>query len=136
MDDWLMCTAVPVLLGDPHRCGLAAREMWRRHRVTGTCLGRRRSLRLLLWAVSEGTDLSGLSDVCKVKALHDFAAVPDRRTSLLALIPCSPDAEVFLSAFADRLDPDYVLLPCPFDHDGHIRDPLFPLIRAGEPAQN
>ena len=136
MDDWLMCTAMPVLLGDPRRCGRAAREMWRRHRVTGIFPGRRRSLRLLLWAASGGIGLSGLSDVCKVKALHDFAAVPDRRTSLLALIPCSPDAEAFLSAFADRLNPDYVLLPCPFDPDGHIRDPLLPLIRAGETAQN
>ena len=135
MDSWLMYTAVPVLLGDPRRCGRAAREMWRRHRVAGTVPGRRRSLGLLLWARAGGPGLEGLSDACKVKALHDFAAVPDRRTSLLALIPCSPDAAAFLTAFANALESDYVLLPCPFDPDGRVRDPLSPLIRAAGTAQ-
>ena len=133
--NWLMCTAVPVLLGSPRRCGIAAAAIWRRHRLSAVVCGRRRSLRLLLCAHTEGTDLSRLSDDGKVWALRDFAADPDRRTSLLALIPCSPDAEAFLSAHANALESDFVLLPCPFDPDGRVSDPLRLLIRSGEPVQ-
>ena len=130
---WLMYTAFPVLLGDPKKAGRAAGMIWRRHRVVGVWCGRRRSLSLLLYARRAGTDLRGLSDDFRVQALRDLAADRSLRTGLLALIPCSDDAQRFLSDHAAALEDRFVLLPMPCGEDGRMTDPLAPLIRSQGP---
>lgn len=126
--DMLFCTSLPVLLGSPRDTGRAARAAYLAHRVSCAVFGPRRSLRLLAYAVSAGPDLSHLSDAMRVTALRDFAASSENRRALLSLIPCSDEAEAFVSAHAGELETLYVLLPRPADADS---DPLAPLVRSG-----
>ena len=126
--DRLFFTSLPVLLGSPRETGRAARTAYLRHRVSCAVFGPRKSLLLLTYAVSAGPDLARLSDGMRVQALRDFALLPVNRRALLSLVPCSAEAEAFMSAHADELEPLYVLLPRPAAPDG---DPLAPLVRSG-----
>lgn len=127
---WLYHTTLPVLVGTPadaRKAGRLARALFRRHGVICTWFGRRLSLRLWLYTHRYPVSLGPLNDAMRVRALLDFAAAPVRRGYLLALIPCSPEADAFLTRCSDALGAAYVRLA------GNTDDPLKDLpVRADE----
>lgn len=125
--EYLYTTTVPVLLDGRRRAGAAAVEMYVRHGVRPHWFGRGISLSLAAYAQCRPlpAPLSSLSDEILVQILRDFAA---EHEGLLALYPCSPEAEAFLARTSALLESHYVILPPPCGGD-----PLAPLVRGTEP---
>ena len=128
---WLYCNTVPVLLGtaeDAPAAGRLAKRLFRRHHVVCCWLGQRLSLNLLLFARRIPVWPDNPDDSLCVCVLRDFAAAPEQRGRLLALIPCSAAAEEFLGRCEKKLSTDYVLL------SGRQSDPLEELLPTEQPA--
>ena len=124
-DALLYFTAKPVLLGAPKEAGRIAALLYRRHGITCRWLGNGSSLRLRIYArrhplhippnkKGERLYLRLLLDMAKEKPLGGIPCI----------IPCSPDAEAFLTRFREDLEEHFTLLTCPKEN----ADPLCSLV--------
>lgn len=121
--EYLYTTALPVLLDGKRTAGYVAMDMYTRHGVNPHWFGRGFSFSLAVYAQRHPlpAPLSALSDEILTQILLDFAS---EHVGLLALYPCSPEAEAFVARVAPSLESRYVILPLPVDSD-----PLAPLVR-------
>ena len=120
--DYLYMTMLPVLLDGKKYAGTVAMDMYLRHAVMPHWFGRGMDLRLAFYAQRHPlpAPLGVLSDEILTEILLDFA---EEHEGLLALYPCSSEAEAFVARCATALESKYVILPlC----EG---DPLAPLVR-------
>ncbi len=115
---YLYTTVIPVLLGSASMAGKAAKDMYLRHEITPHWFGCGSSLRL--WGYTKRHPLprpvSDMSDGLLLQILLDFA---DEQSGLLALYPCSPEAEAFVERQTQALESRFVILTLT-----EARDPL------------
>lgn len=121
--EYLYATTIPVLLDGKRLAGAVAMEIYVRHGLTSHWFGRGHSLSIAAYAERHPlpASLSRLSDDLILKMLLDFSA---EHPGILALYPCSPEAEAFVGRSMAALESHYVVLS-PVVSD----DPLAPLVK-------
>ena len=123
---YLFYTTTPVLLGGSAHAGRRAKAIWEAYHLTPHWFGRGRHWSLTAYAQKHTLPqkISLVSDTLLVQILIDFAK-EQQDGNILVLIPCSKDAQEFLTRQKAVLETYFVILP----HDTPLDDPLSLLIK-------
>ena len=124
-DALLYFTAMPVLLGDPKEAGQIAALLYRRHGITCRWVGNGSSMKLRIYARRYPLHLppNEEGERLYLRRLLDMAK-EEPAWGIPCIIPCSPDAELFLTKFREELEEHFTLLP----HPQGKADPLYSLV--------
>ena len=111
---YLYGTAVPVLLDGGRLAGRVALYLYTRHGLHVHWFGRRRHLLTAIYAQKHmAPPYTEENDRVILRLLKAFAREHGRAVGILALIPCSPEAVVFLTRVRHELENEFVLLDPP-----------------------
>lgn len=128
-DRYLFGTTIPVLLDGKGQAGRLSRRLYTQFGLESHWFGARGHLLLSVYARKHSTlPFTPDNDAVNLRIIKDFAR--ERRTSsgILALIPCSPEAEVFLGRVGHELEEDFIFLNRPEENE----NPLLGLIRSND----
>lgn len=111
---YLFGTAVPVLLDGGRVAGRVACKLYARFGLSSHWFGSKGHLLLSIYARKHPTlPFSEENDPVTLRLLKAFAREHGRAVGILALIPCSPEAVVFLARVRQELENEFVLLDPP-----------------------
>ena len=124
---YLFGTTVPVLLDGRRQAGRLARMLYVNFGLESHWFGARGHILLSIYARKHPTlPFSPDHDAVNLRIIKDFARERRVSTGIHALIPCSPEAEVFLGRVGHELEEDFVFLHNPEAEE----NPLLGLIRS------
>ena len=123
MDErYLYTTAVPVLLGGGRLAGKTALYLYARYGLEVRRLGEGWHPLLAIYAKRLASlPLTEETDATVTRHLLAFAKGYRRTVGIPALIPCSPEAEAYLTRAGAVLEEEFVLLPLPDLTESPIR---------------
>ena len=111
---YLFGTTIPVLLGGGRQAGRLARMLYIRLGLESHWFGAKGHILLSVYARKHPSlPFSEDNDPVNLLLLKSFARERSAATGILALIPCSPEAELFLARVGHELEEDFVLLGRP-----------------------
>lgn len=121
--EYLYSTTVPVLLDGKRLAGKLAMEIYVRHGLISHWIGCGNSFQLTAYAHKHPLPchFKHLSDDILLKILLDFS---EGYQGILALYPCSEEAQAFVERMAISLESHFVILSPDLS-----RDPLAPLVK-------
>ena len=129
-DRYLYTTAVPILLGGGRLAGKTAQYLYGHYGLEVRWLGDTWHPLLTIYAKRLASiPLTEENDATVTRHLLAFAKGYRRSVGIPAIIPCSPEAEAYLTRAGDTLEEEFVLLPLPDLTD----TPLRGLLRREEP---
>jgi hypothetical protein len=113
-DRYLYTTAVPVLLGGGRLAGKTALYLYAHYGLAVRWLGDTWHPLLAIYAKRLASlPLTEENDATVTRHLLAFAESYRRSVGIPAVIPCSPEAEAYLTRAGDTLEEEFVLLPLP-----------------------
>ncbi len=113
-DRYLYTTAVPVLLGGGRLAGKTALYLYTHYGLAVRWLGDTWHPLLAIYAKRLASlPLTEENDATVTRHLMAFAEGYRRSVGIPAVIPCSPEAEAYLTRAGDTLEEEFVLLPLP-----------------------
>lgn len=113
-DRYLYTTAVPVLLGGGRLAGKTALYLYAHYGLAVRWLGDTWHPLLAIYAKRLASlPLTEENDATVTRHLLAFAEGYRRSVGIPAVIPCSPEAEAYLTRARDMLEEEFVLLPLP-----------------------
>lgn len=126
---YLFGTTVPVLLGGKRQAGRLARMLYIRFGLESHWFGDRGHILLSVYARKHPSlPLAIEHDPVNLLLLKAFARERSTSAGILALIPCSPEAELFIARAGHELEEDFILL----DRPKPTQNPLWGLIRQND----
>ena len=129
-DRYLYTTAVPVLLGGGRLAGKTALYLYAHYGLAVRWLGDTWHPLLAIYAKRLASlPLTEENDATVTRHLLALAEGYRRSVGIPAVIPCSPEAEAYLTRAGDTLEEEFVLLPLP----DLTQSPLRGLLRREEP---
>jgi hypothetical protein len=129
-DRYLYTTAVPVLLGGGRLAGKTALYLYAHYGLAVRWLGDTWHPLLAIYAKRLASiPLTEENDATVTRHLLALAEGYRRSVGIPAIIPCSPEAEAYLTRAGDTLEEEFVLLPLP----DLTESPLRGLLRREEP---
>ena len=129
-DRYLYTTAVPVLLGGGRLAGKTALYLYAHYGLAVRWLGDTWHPLLAIYAKRLASlPLTEENDATVTRHLLALAEGYRRSVGIPAVIPCSPEAEAYLTRAGDTLEEEFVLLPLP----DLTESPLRGLLRREEP---
>ena len=121
-DRYLFGTAVPVLLDGGRSAGRLARMLYTRFGLEAHWFGAKGHLLLSVYARKHrALPFTKENDAVTLRLLRAFAREHGSAAGILALIPCSPEAEAYLTRVGATLEEEFVLLPLPDLTEGPLR---------------
>ena len=127
---YLYTTAIPVLLGGGGLAGKTALYLYTRYGLEVRWLGEGWHPLLAIYAKRLASlPLTEENDATVTRHLLAFAEGYRRSVGIPTVIPCSPEAEAYLTRAGDTLEEEFVLLPLP----DLTQSPLRGLLRREEP---
>jgi hypothetical protein len=113
-DRYLYTTAVPVLLGGGRLAGKTALYLYAHYGLAVRWLGDTWHPLLAIYAKRLASiPLTEENDATVTRHLLALAEGYRRSVGIPAIIPCSPEAEAYLTRAGDTLEEEFVLLPPP-----------------------
>ena len=113
-DRYLNTTAVPILLGGGRLAGKTAQYLYAHYGLEVRWLGDGWHPLLAIYAKRLASlPLTEENDATVTRHLLAFAEGYRRSVGIPAIIPCSPEAEAYLTRARDMLEEEFVLLPLP-----------------------
>jgi hypothetical protein len=126
-DRYLFGTAVPVLLDGGRSAGRLARMLYTRFGLEAHWFGAKGHLLLSVYARKHrALPFTEENDAVTLRLLRAFAREHGSAAGILALIPCSPEAETFLARAGHELEEDFILL----DRPAQNANPLVGLVQS------
>ena len=126
---YLFGTTIPVLLDGRRQAGRLARMLYVRLGLESHWFGAKGHFLLSVYACKHSSlPLTQENDKINLRLLKDFARERRSPVGILALIPCSPEAEVFLGRVGHELEEDFVFL----DRPESTENPLLGLIQSND----
>ena len=126
---YLFGTTVPVLLDGRRQAGRLARMLYVQFGLESHWFGSRGHFLLSVYARKHSTlPLTPENDAVNLRIIRDLARERRGSSGILALIPCSPEAEVFLGRVGHELEEDFIFLNRPEENE----NPLVGLIRSND----
>ena len=111
---YLFGTTMPVLLDGGRRSGHLARMLYVRFGLESHWFGAKGHILLSIYARKHPSlPYDKKNDSVNLLLLKSFARERSTATGILALIPCSPEAELFLARVGHELEEDFILLKSP-----------------------
>ena len=113
-DRYLFGTTIPILVDGKGQAGRLSRRLYTQFGLESHWFGAGGHLLLSVYTRKHSTlPFTPDNDAVNLRIIKDFAR--DRRTSagILALIPCTTEAELFLRRAGHTLEEDFVLLERP-----------------------
>ena len=108
---YLFGTTIPVLLDGRREAGRVARMLYVRFGLESHWFGTKGHLLLSIYAHKHPSlPFTAENDRIHLHLLKDLAREVGTTTGILALIPCSPEAEVFLGRVGHELEEDFIFL--------------------------
>lgn len=119
---YLYTTAIPVLLGGGRLAGKTALYLYAHYGLEVRWLGEGWHPLLAIYADRLASlPLTEEKDAVVTRHLLAFAKGYQRSVGIPALIPCSPEAEAYLTRVGATLEEEFVLLPLPDLTEGPLR---------------
>ena len=113
-DRYLYTTAVPILLGGGRLAGKTAQYLYGHYGLEVRWLGDTWHPLLAIYAKRLASlPLTEENDATVTRHLLALAEGYRRSVGIPAIIPCSPEAEAYLTRAEDTLEEEFVLLPLP-----------------------
>ena len=126
---YLFGTTIPVLLDGRRQAGRLSRMLYVRFGLVAHWFGARGQFLLSVYARKHpALPLIPENDRVNLRLLKDFAGEHRATTGILALIPCSPEAEVFIGRVGHELEEDFIFL----HRSESAENPLMELIRSND----
>ena len=111
---YLFGTTKPVLLDGGRKSGRLARMLYVRLGLEAHWFGAKGHILLSMYGRKHPSlPYDEKNDSVNLRLLRSFARERSQATGILALIPCSPEAELFLGRVGHELEEDFVLLKSP-----------------------
>ena len=111
---YLFSTARPILLDGRREAGRLARMLYVRFGLESQWFGTKGHILLSIYGRKHPSlPYDEKNDSVNLRLLKSFARERSTATGILALIPCSPEAELFLGRVGHKLEEDFVLLERP-----------------------
>ena len=111
---YLFGTTMPVLLDGRREAGRLARMLYVRFGLESQWFGAKGHILLSIYGRKHPSlPYDEKNDSVNLRLLRSFARERGHSTGILALIPCTPEAELFLGRVGHKLEEDFVLLERP-----------------------